>query len=569
MKMEIKLNDDTKMDFQEIMVGKLLLNANTGGGKSYATRRILEQSFSFAPQIILDTEGEFHTLREKFDYLLIGKDHDITADHKTAPLLAHRLIKERVSAIIDLFEMSPVERQLFVKNFVSAMTNAPHELWQPTLLMIDEAQTYAPEGDKTECGQVLHDAAFKFRKRNFGMIFATPRIASLSKSVISTCKNKLIGYASLENDVKRAAYELGFTTKDQWRSLRDLNPGEFFAFGPAISREVVRVQIGKVLTSHGQHAQVDSKVIAPSARVKKALAALADLPQAAEQEARTIAELTKENAKLKRDYNFASKVKTTMTDPELFNKAKEKAIKEALHQQEKVFWKQRDEWLKHINSLFKVIETIGKTALAVKKPELGEMPKPVSIPTVWPQLTIRKDTFDTMPTVKVEVAGEVFEEGIQGPEQKILNSIAWCESIGNMYPPQELVAFLSGYSHVRSSGFRNPRGSLKVKGMINYEDGKIELTSYGRDFAERNDAPLTTERLHEVVLDKLDGPERKLLEPLLQAYPDGISNTELAAMSGYSHERSSGYRNPRGRLKTFGLIDYSSNGVKAKEILFL
>ena len=135
---------------------------------------------------------------------------------------------------------------------------------------MDEAQTYAPEGDKTECGRTLHDAAFKFRKRHFGIVFATPRIAVLSKNVSSTCRNKLIGYTSEPNDVKRAAYELGFTNKDEWRSLRDLDPGEFFAFGPAISKEVIKIKMGEVKTVHGDEGKVHTRVAPASEKVKKA-----------------------------------------------------------------------------------------------------------------------------------------------------------------------------------------------------------------------------------------------------------------------------------------------------------
>jgi uncharacterized protein len=68
----------------------MLIQANSGGGKSWAIRRILEQSQGKIQQIVIDLEGEFASLREKYDYILIRKDGDTPADSKSAGLLASR-----------------------------------------------------------------------------------------------------------------------------------------------------------------------------------------------------------------------------------------------------------------------------------------------------------------------------------------------------------------------------------------------------------------------------------------------------------------------------------------------
>jgi hypothetical protein len=73
MKDHISLNKDSQIDLPRLIESKLLVRANSGGGKSWALRRILEQSHGKVQHIILDSEGEFGTLREKFDYVLAGK----------------------------------------------------------------------------------------------------------------------------------------------------------------------------------------------------------------------------------------------------------------------------------------------------------------------------------------------------------------------------------------------------------------------------------------------------------------------------------------------------------------
>ena len=94
------------------------------------------------------------------------------------------------------------------------------------------------------------------------------------------------------------------------------------------------------------------------------------------------------------------------------------------------------------------------------------------------------------------------------------------------------------------------------------------LTDDGRRVASVPDFPLTDEELHRRVLDRLDGPMCRLLAPLLEAYPDSIGNEELAEKAGYAPS-SGGYNNPRGRLRTLGLVNYPQPGyVQANGLLF-
>lgn len=51
---------------ESIIAGRVLIQANSGAGKSWALRRLLEQTAGQIQHLIIDVEGEFHTLREKF-----------------------------------------------------------------------------------------------------------------------------------------------------------------------------------------------------------------------------------------------------------------------------------------------------------------------------------------------------------------------------------------------------------------------------------------------------------------------------------------------------------------------
>jgi hypothetical protein len=157
---------------------------------------------------------------------------------------------------------------------------------------------------------------------------------------------------------------------------------------------------------------------------------------------------------------------------------------------------------------------------------------------------------------------------LTGPEQRIVDAIAWLESIGVEEPEQSAAAFLAGYT-IGGGAWNNPRGALRTKGLIEYRGDRLALTDEGRALANLPEVALTTDELHRRVTERLSGPCRKILIPCLDAYPSAIPNDELARLAGYE-PNGGAYNNPRGRLRSLGLIEYPEPGmVRARDILFL
>jgi DNA helicase HerA-like ATPase len=201
--MKINLSRDADFDLDILINTRLLIQANSGGGKSWCIRRLLEQSHGKVQQIVIDLEGEFSTLREKFDYVLAGKDGDTPADPRSASLLARKLLELNVSSIIDLYELDHFNRKRFVKLFLDAIVNAPKELWHPCLIVLDEAHVFCPEKGQSEAMSSVIDLATRGRKRGFCAVLATQRLSKLHKDAAAECNNKLIGRTGLDVDMKR------------------------------------------------------------------------------------------------------------------------------------------------------------------------------------------------------------------------------------------------------------------------------------------------------------------------------------------------------------------------------
>jgi uncharacterized protein len=93
-----------ELDLPTLVDTRLLIQANSAGGKSWLLRLVAERAG--IQTIVLDNEGEFASLREAVDVLLVGAGGELRADPRHAALLARRLLEYKVSAVVDLYESS-------------------------------------------------------------------------------------------------------------------------------------------------------------------------------------------------------------------------------------------------------------------------------------------------------------------------------------------------------------------------------------------------------------------------------------------------------------------------------
>lgn len=140
---------DINIDLDRLIETRMLIQAMSGAGKSWLLRRLLELSHGKVQQIVIDLEGEFVTLREKYDYVVAGRGGDIPADIKSAKLLAQRLQELRASAILDVSDLKKHDRIKYVRIFLEALIAAPKHLRHPIMVVVDEAHHFCMDA-KTE-----------------------------------------------------------------------------------------------------------------------------------------------------------------------------------------------------------------------------------------------------------------------------------------------------------------------------------------------------------------------------------------------------------------------------------
>src|SRR5580692_3109127 len=91
--------DSAALDLEELLATRLLVQGNSGSGKSHLLRRLLEQSVPWVQQTVIDPEGDFVSLAERFGHLVIDAEEHTERGLQVA---GERARIHRVSTVLNL-----------------------------------------------------------------------------------------------------------------------------------------------------------------------------------------------------------------------------------------------------------------------------------------------------------------------------------------------------------------------------------------------------------------------------------------------------------------------------------
>jgi len=233
------------VDAQELVTGRTCIIAQSGAGKSWGIavlcERLLQARIGFC---LIDTEGEYSSLRDRFPLLWIGSENDCDVDIGRANLreLMQSAICSRSAVIFDVSETNMQEQVVLLADVLYDLES---ELKKPFLLIVEEADKFIPQSGGSI--KKIEEISRRGRKRGLGLLVATQRPSLVTKNVLSQCNSQIIGKLSIENDLK--AVSLFFSSRKEVEELAELEPGEFFVMG-GLSREKVKMRFGQRLCEH-------------------------------------------------------------------------------------------------------------------------------------------------------------------------------------------------------------------------------------------------------------------------------------------------------------------------------
>ncbi|WP_287292554.1 ATP-binding protein, partial [Mesorhizobium sp.] len=197
------------LDLEELLATRLLVQGNSGSGKSHLLRRLLEQSAPWVQQTIIDPEGDFVSLGDRFGHLVIDAEEHTERGLQSA---GERARIHRVSTVLNLEGLDAENQMRRAAAFLGGLFEVARDHWYPMLVVVDEAQLFAPavagevsdEARKLSLG-AMTNLMCRGRKRGLAGIIATQRLAKLAKNVAAEASNFLMGRTFLDIDMARAA----------------------------------------------------------------------------------------------------------------------------------------------------------------------------------------------------------------------------------------------------------------------------------------------------------------------------------------------------------------------------
>ena len=519
----------------------------TGSGKSNLAKTIAEDLLARGQRVcVIDPTGTWWGLRLQADgktpsghpIVIFGGQHaDLPVGPSHGAAIARTIGTTSTPAIVDTRLMSVSDRTRFFTGFAETLVQA--NVGELTLI-VDEAHLFMPQAGARVGGgapAMLHagnNLVSLGRGVGLCIVLISQRPAKLHKDALTQVETLVAMRVIAPQDRKAIddwigewadAHEAG----DLVRTLASLATGDAWVWSPEIGH-LERAHCPLAATYDSGHVRGQVALELPAIDVAKIEAQLESV--AADVFGDDPKRLKRRIAELERD--LAAKPAGGVDEAEV-----QRRIEAARQADQERYMALLEKAETRIDAAVEDIANQLKEARGL----LPDRPAAPAAPTPAPPA--RRPT-PAPPTPSASSGG------LTKPQQRILDALAWLDGLNIAERASRIqVAFLAGYKP-GGGAFNNTLGSLRTAGLIEYtSSGAVMLTDAGRGHANLPDLPLTAEAMQRAVMERLTGPQQRILQPLIDAYPDAMSAEDLARASGYE-AKGGAFNNTRGSCGRWG-----------------
>jgi len=184
----LSISRDLNLDLEDLIGQCIAILGIRGSGKSNTAGVIFEELLqNNYPLSIVDIEGEYFGLKEKYEVLVVGTGEgvEIEIDAHCAGEIAQVSMEQNVPIVLDLSGFLSEERTEVLKAYLSSLWNLAGSYRKPYMIGIEEAHEFIPQGVKHELKEMIARIALRGRKRGLGGIVVSQRSAKVDKDVLS------------------------------------------------------------------------------------------------------------------------------------------------------------------------------------------------------------------------------------------------------------------------------------------------------------------------------------------------------------------------------------------------
>lgn len=538
-----------------------------GSGKSNGGTVLAEEMFkAHLPFVVLDPVDAWWGLKASFDgkaaglgvYIFGGPHGDLPLDTGAGALIADMIIKHRISVVLSFKGWTGADRTRFASDFAARLLA---KNTTPLHVFLEEADAFIPQrpqrGEETMLGNF--DRMVRWgRQSGIGCTLITQRSAKVNKDVTTQAETlisfRVIGPQdrdAIDNWIKFHASEE--QRQEVLSTIATLKDGQAWVWSPEWL-EVLRIVSFRRRQTYDSAAtpKVGEKRPTPKRLASVDLERLRDQMAASIEQARQsdprvlngiIRDLRRELAARPAPEPQVREVKVEVIPAVLTDVLMDLATDMV------VVAARIDEMGKRLDRVKRLAAKapIGARTQVVREAQ-RQAPEPVT-------------------AIMVSRRSESRPTSLGGGAQRILNTLAWLESVGIQQAERTQVAALSDLAP-RAGTFGTYLSRLQSSGLITYSGKIVKLTDEGRDYADAQAAPQTTDELHRQVFAKLGGGMERILRVLIAAYPREVERTYLADKARLTSNAGT-FGTYLSRLRSLGFINVDRNVVKANDVLFI
>ncbi len=240
----LNLGPDLSLPLTEVIGQCVAILGIRGSGKSNTAGVIFEELLSARyPLSIVDIDGEYFGLKEKYEVLVVGagENVDIELDVDAAPGVAELSLREGVPVILDVSDMLAEERELFVLEYLTRIWSLAGKLRKPYMIGIEECHEFIPQGVRTDLKEVIARIALRGRKRGLGAVIVSQRSAKVEKDVLTQAGMLFLHRVVHEVDMRVYSELLPWPKAEVKEQVTSLGVGEcIYLSGQSIRKVRIR-----------------------------------------------------------------------------------------------------------------------------------------------------------------------------------------------------------------------------------------------------------------------------------------------------------------------------------------
>jgi hypothetical protein len=598
---DLRISPDLSLPVDAITQAIAIL-ARRGAGKTYTASVLVEEVIAARqPVVVLDPTGAWWGLRASADgqkpglpVVIFGGEHgDVPLEPTAGKVIADVVIEHPGAYVIDLSGLeSKAAEHRFGADFLERLYRGKATRREPLLLVVDEADGFAPQRPGPEQARTLgatESIVRRGRIRGLGVVLVTQRAAVINKNVLTQIEVLVAMQTTGPQD--RAAIDewiKGNGTPEErdevLGSLASLERGEAWVWSPSWLRTLVRIRIRQRRTFDSSRTpEAGERRVEPRSFAKVDLEQLGERIRATAEQAKANdpAELRRRIGALERELATKpaaaapERVVERIEVPVLNGQVDElRDVLKGLQEFGQWMSLGADRIVQAAESITKAIATVGATprpaaqpgpTLAASRRVEQRTGAPASVAS--PRTRGLEAATTTDPSRQAaDGAPPASDETrpLKAGARRMLSALA------RLHPTpltREQLATLAGVQ--RGGTYSDYLRAIAEAGLVESVGQLVSLTDAGVQAmtSELGSGAPTTAELVAMYAPKLKAGARRMLDLLIERYPDGYTRAELSEAADV--QRGGTYSDYLRSLLRVGLADDVGGVVRAGTDLFL